>query len=363
MTDQEYMHRALTLAEQGRWLTSPNPMVGAVIVKNSRVVGEGYHRGPGLDHAEVAALGKAGHRARGATLFVNLEPCCHVGRTGPCTEAIVKAGITMVVAAVKDPNPLVNGKGVGLLRREGVAVEVGLLKREAVLLNDKHFGYYRNGRPYVILKTAQTLDGRIATITGDSKWISSAASLRLAHGLRAEVDAVVVGMGTVREDNPALTVRHVKGANPYRIVLSRSLDFPAKCRLLDDNGDYKSIVATTAPASARFASTKRGRRVILWDLGLNRAGAIDLSDFLRKADEFGLRSLLVEGGSTLATAFLRAGLVDKLVQVIAPVVMGQGIPSVGDLGIKRLSAAIRFDQSHFRASDGDTVFVGYPRRR
>lgn len=358
-----YMQRALSLAEKGRGKTSPNPMVGAVIVKAREIVGEGYHRCVGKDHAELAAIKKAGRKAQGATLFVNLEPCCHTGRTGPCTDAIIKAKIKRVVYSLKDPNPQVNGKGARILKRAGVIVESGLLKREALLLNDSYLGYHKNKRPFVILKTAQTLDGRIATVTGDSNWISGPQSLKLAHRLRAEVDAVVVGMGTVREDNPALTVRLAKGKNPYRIVLSGSLDFPLRCQLLDNNSDYKTIVASTAKAIEKFSRTKRGRySLIYWNLRTDDDGLLDLHDFVTKADDFGLRSLLVEGGGKVATSFLRAGLVDKYVIVIAPIVLGSGISAVGEINAGRLTDAISFDRYSFQKSGTDNLFIGYPKK-
>lgn len=358
----DFMQRALVLAEKGRGSTSPNPMVGAVVVRNGRVIGEGFHLAPGADHAEIAALRKAGKAASGATLYVTLEPCCHTGRTGPCTDAVIAYGIKTVFAAVKDPNPAVNGRGIRILRKAGITVSTGLMREQATLLNDKYFGYHRHRRPFVILKTAQTLDGRIATASGDSRWITSAASRRFAHRLRAEVDAVAVGMGTVRSDNPALTVRHVKGRNPYRIVLSRSLKFPPACRLLTDNKDYRTIIAGGEDAIERFSRTKKGRNLILWGVRLNRQGMPQIRDFLDKAADFGLQSILLEGGGTLATAFLKAGLVDKYVLITAPILCGQGVAAVGDLNIKKLGDAIRFEHGSFETCGIDNIFIGYPQR-
>ncbi|TET96701.1 MAG: bifunctional diaminohydroxyphosphoribosylaminopyrimidine deaminase/5-amino-6-(5-phosphoribosylamino)uracil reductase RibD [Candidatus Zixiibacteriota bacterium] len=361
--DATYMLRALNLAEKGRGKTSPNPKVGAVLVNKGEVVGEAYHRCVGKEHAERAVIKKAGLKAKGATLFVNLEPCCHIGRTGPCTETIIKAGIGKVVFSVRDPDPRVNGKGVRILKKAGVTVESGLLKKQALQLNESYFSYHKNKRPFVILKMAQTLDGRIATVTGDSKWISGPQSRKLAHRLRAEVDAVVVGMGTVRKDNPALTVRLVKGKNPYRIVLSQSLNFPRQCRLLDNNADYKTIIATNGEAIERFSRTKRGRRsLIYWSLRTDSDGLLDLHDFITKAGEFGFHSLLVEGGGSVAASFLKAGLVDKYIIVIAPLVLGSGISAVSDIRARKLADAVSFDRYFFQASGTDNVFVGYPKR-
>ena len=358
--DEIYMQQALDLAEKGRGLTSPNPLVGAIVVKKNQIISEGYHRGPGKDHAEIVALKKAGKKAAGAILYVTLEPCCHTGRTGPCTDAIIKAGIKKVVTPLKDPNPLVNGRGLRVLKKAGVAVETGILKYKATFLNDAYFGYHKNKRPYVMLKTAQTLDGRIATVTGDSRWVSSPASLSYAHRLRAEIDAIVVGMGTVRQDNPALTVRLVKGKNPYRIVLSRSLNFPPRNQLLNKNTDYKTIVVTTEKAAVKFGNSRKGKNLIIWTVKTNRNGMLDLRDFLVKANKFGLQSLMVEGGGRLATSFWKNRLVDKYVLITTPKIIGNGIDSVGDLNIKKLSGAIRFkDVSTFHAGV-DNIFVGYP---
>jgi diaminohydroxyphosphoribosylaminopyrimidine deaminase/5-amino-6-(5-phosphoribosylamino)uracil reductase len=339
-------------------------MVGAVVVKGRRIVGEGYHRYAGADHAERVALKQAGAKASAATLYVNLEPCCHTGRTGPCTEAIIKAGIRKVVFSVKDPDRRVNGKGAAALRRAGVTVANGLLQAEAQRLNEVYIGYHRNQRPFVILKTAQTVDGRIATATGDSKWISSLPSRKLAHRLRAEVDAVVVGMGTVRKDDPALTVRLVQGKDPYRIIVSRSLRFPRRCRLLDENTDTRTIIATTAGSVRRFSRPRRAKSggLIFWTVRKRRDGLLDLHDFLDKANDFGLRSLLVEGGSRLATSFLSEGLVDKYVAFVAPKIVGEGIVAVGQLQVRTLPEAVSLRRFSVEQSGPDFVFTGYPVR-
>ena len=361
--DKKFMQQALDLAERGRGKTSPNPMVGAVIAKKGRLISSGYHRAPGKEHAEISALNKARKAARGATLYVNLEPCSHVGRTGPCTEALIAAGVKRVVIAVKDPNPLVNGKGIRILRRAGIRVETGLMREEAWLLNDAYMGYHENRRPYVTVKLAQTIDGRIATSNGNSQWISSTESLKFVHRLRSEVDAVVVGAGTVRADNPSLTVRHVKGKNPYRIVVTGSMKLPNKFKLLNDNHDSKTIIASTERGIRRFAGPASSRNLIFWNILSNGKGGVELSDFLRLADEFGIRSLLVEGGSQLATSFLRAGLVDKFVAITAPLVLGEGVNAVGELDISALSKAIKFEKTCTFASGKDSVFVGYPKRK
>ncbi|MEW5994931.1 MAG: RibD family protein, partial [Candidatus Zixiibacteriota bacterium] len=219
-------------------------------------------------------------------------------------------------------------------------------------------------RPFVVLKLAQTLDGRIATAAGESRWISGRESLKLAHRLRSEVDAVVVGMGTVRQDNPLLTVRYVKGSSPYRIVLSRSLDFPRGCHLLNRNSDGRTILATTESSYRRFRRMPRGKNsnLIVWQVRGEGRSRLDLPDFLARAEDFGLRSLLVEGGAALATSFLRAGLVDKLVLVTAPVILGEGVNSVGDLHVRQLQEAIRFRRFTFDCAGSDSIFIGCPKR-
>jgi diaminohydroxyphosphoribosylaminopyrimidine deaminase/5-amino-6-(5-phosphoribosylamino)uracil reductase len=360
VADTDFMKLAIDLAEKGRGKTSPNPVVGAVLVHRNRVVGKGYHRAAGRDHAEIAAIKMAGSKARGATLYVNLEPCCHQGRTGPCTEAIIKAGISRVVASTKDPNPVVDGKGFRLLRKAGVKVETGLLKKQARQLNDIYIGYHENKRPYVILKLAQSLDGRIATGSGDSRWISSPQSRRFVHKLRAEVDAVVVGAGTVRRDNPLLTVRHVRGENPYRIVLSESLKIPPRSNLLVHNGDFKTIIASSDSALSNARRVASSRNPITWTVDRAAKHQLDLEDFMMKVNQFGLRSILVEGGRELATAFLKAGLVDKIVMVTAPIIIGDGISGIGELNIRNISKAIKLESGFDIGSGVDTIHVGYP---
>ncbi len=352
------MQRALDLAEKGRGTTRPNPLVGAVIVKNGRIVGEGYHRRAGSDHAEIVALKQAGPAAKGATLYVTLEPCCHTGRTGPCTDRIIAAKIARVVFAVRDPDPRVRGRGARRLREAGVEVNSGLLGAAARLQNDIFFHYSRNRTPFVILKSAQTLDGRIATCTGDSRWITSEASRKIAHRMRAEVDAVVVGGGTVRIDNPALTVRHVKGDNPWRIVASSSLDFPDTVSMLD-NEDGRTIVASSRTAIERFQKRRRDTsHLVFWTLE-SEDGYPSLKDLIAHAANAGMRALLVEGGATLHTAFLRQGLAHKYVQFVAPKIIGRGIDGVADLGIERIDSAITLSDTRYQAVGNEMIVSGY----
>jgi len=357
--DTEFMRLALQLARKGHGRTSPNPLVGSVIVKNGQVVGTGYHRALGAAHAEVVALRKAGKKAKGATLYVNLEPCCHTGRTGPCTEVIISAGISRVVLPLKDPNPLVNGKGIAALKRAGVTVHSGCLRKQAELLNDSYLGYYAKGRPYVILKLAQSLDGKIATASGDSRWISSPASRKYVHHLRAGVDAVVVGGATVRRDDPALTVRHTRGRNPYRIILSESLQIPPRSQLLTANDDGRTVIASSESSILRFAPSRRRHNLIFWSVKRRGKGVLDLDDFVARAREFGLQSLLVEGGGRLATAFMRAGLADKFVAVTAPIIIGNGLSAFGDLGVGSVGQAVRINTVEEWKSGPDKIVIGH----
>ena len=356
--DEIYLKIALELAEKGRGQTSPNPMVGAVVVKDGEMIGQGYHKRAGEPHAEVMALQEACGLAKDATLYVNLEPCCHYGRTSPCTESIISAGIGRVVFCMKDPNPKVNGKGASILRRAGIKVDMGILKKEAMQLNEAYVKFIETGLPFVILKTAQSPDGRIATISGDSRWISCPDSREFAHSLRASADAVAVGAGTVRADNPQLTVRLAKGGNPYRIIISRHPDFSPGINLFAHNGDAKTILATSS-SSVKKMKTKN---LIVWHIKKNRDGLL-LSDFLRKAGEFGIQILLIEGGGRLATSFLRQKLVDRLYFVIAPMIIGRGREAVGELNIRKLIKAIRFESPGFMPCGDDILFSGYPKRK
>lgn len=360
LADIEIMKLALNLAEKGKYKTAPNPMVGAVVVKNNIIISKGYHRKAGGDHAEIDAFKKAKTSVRNSTLYVTLEPCCHTGRTGPCTDAIIKAGIKKVVIAARDADPRVKGKGINILKSAGIEVRVGVLNKESIKLNEAYFHYNIMNRPFVVLKEAQSIDGRIATVKGDSKWISSTKSLKMVHGLRAEADAVLVGMGTVQKDNPALTVRHIKGNDPYRIVLTQSMKFPKSCNLIRNNHDFKTIVASSADQIEKYSKMNRNANLIYWNISKLRNGSLNLDDLLKKAGEFGIRQILVEGGSEVATSFLKAKLVDKYIAVLSPKIIGMGINSIHDLNIRRVSDSITFKESEFIPYGGDCLFIGYP---
>lgn len=349
------MALAMRLARRGEGRTSPNPMVGAVVFDRDGVIAVGYHRKAGQPHAEIVALRKAGDRARGASLAINLEPCCYHGRTGPCTEAIVNAGIKKVVYAIEDPFPAVCGMGGRYLRDHGVTLVTGVLAEKAEELNEVYLTFVRTGRPFVVLKTAQSLDGRIATAAGESRWISCPEALKFTHRLRARYDADVVGAGTVRSDDPQLTVRLVRGKNPLRIVVTTSPDLPRKLHLFAHNDDRRTVVATTR----RVIDAGAYPGVDAWPVRKGREG-IDLKSLLEQAAKRQITSLLFEGGGRLATALLHAELVDKYYVVFAPMVIGRGIEAVGDLGTSSLARAIRFRRYGFRKIGTNTLFWGYP---
>lgn len=322
--DESFMRRALTLATRGRGFVEPNPMVGCVIVRGERIVGEGYHRKFGGPHAEVHALRDAGPAARGATCYVTLEPCCHFGKTPPCTDALIAAGVKRVVVAMRDPFPKVRGKGCRSLQRAGIKVSVGLLEDEALRLNAPYLKLQKHGRPWVTLKWAQSLDGKIATRTGDSKWISGEESRAEAHRIRGRIDAVIVGVNTVIRDDPQLTCRHGRpGRVAARVVIDPKLRIPSRSKLVRTAGACPVVVATDRELMAGRRAKALGRAgVELIGLKRDRAGDLDLGALL---DEFGRRgktNVMVEGGGRTLGAFHDAGLADEAVVFVAPRLIG-----------------------------------------
>ena len=341
MLDENYMRMALRLARKGLGKTSPNPMVGAVIVKNDRIIGKGYHHRFGGKHAEINAIQSATENTGGATLYVTLEPCCHHGKTPPCVEAVIQHNLKRVVIGTLDPNPQVNGRSVEILRQHGIETRVGVLEEESRSLNEAHTKYMTTGLPLVTLKFAQTLDGRIATATGNSQWISSAESRRLAHKLRSLNDAVMVGAGTVLSDDPQLTVRLVKGKNPARIILDSRLRIPPESKVLQSQEEAATIVATTSHADkAKFSRLhEMGTEVLI--IPEDDKGEVDLRHLLSILGKRGFSSILVEGGAEVITSMLRLNLADKLVIIIAPKIMGKGIEAVGELNVADVSQSLK----------------------
>jgi diaminohydroxyphosphoribosylaminopyrimidine deaminase/5-amino-6-(5-phosphoribosylamino)uracil reductase len=358
-TDTDYMQLALSLAERGRGTTSPNPMVGAVIVRDGVIVGQGYHVRAGQDHAEVVALREAGVRAEGATLYVTMEPCCHHGKTPPCSEAVIRSGIARVVAAMTDPNPKVCGGGFASLARNGIEYEVGILEDEARRLNETYIKYIRTGLPFLTLKLAMTLDGKIAARDGSSKWITGPEARRRVHLLRSWSDAVMVGSGTVREDNPRLTVRDAEGRDPLRVVLDSRLHTPLDAHVFDDS---RAIAVTLSGADREKAAELRERGIEVWETGDGKVG-VSLSEVLAGLGARQVTSVLCEGGGTLAGSLLREKLVDKVHLFIAPKILGGGIDAIGDTGIGSIGEAIPLRDREMELIGDDLLLTGYPEYR
>jgi len=354
--DEHWMRRVLRLAEKGRGRTSPNPMVGAILVKDSKVIGDGYHTKAGEAHAEIVALQQAGEEAQGATLYLNLEPCAHYGKTPPCAPRVVEEGVKRVVIGMEDPNPLVKGKGIEILRKADLDVDVGILEKECRRLNEAFCKYILQKMPFVILKVAATLDGKTATRNGDSKWISGEASRRLVHRLRNQVDGILVGIGTVLRDNPLLTTRIRGGRDPYRIVLDSRLRIPEEASVIGKSPS-KAVIATTelAPREKIEKLEKRGVQILIFD---SKEGRVDLKSCLSKLGEMGMTSLLVEGGSHINGSFLDEGLIDKLILFLSPKVIGdQQAPGIfGGRGVSNLQEAVGLREIRTKKV-GEDVFL------
>ena len=359
--DERYIRFALELAHRGEGYTNPNPIVGAVVVKDGEVIGQGWHRRFGGPHAEVFALEEAGEDTAGATIYVTLEPCSHYGKTPPCTDRIIEAGISRVVVACRDPNPLVNGKGIEKLREAGIEVAEGVLEEEAVRANEIFFKFIRTRLPFVQLKLAESLDGRIATRTGDSKWVAGEEARTEVHRLRRRFAAVLVGANTVINDDPLLTVRHVEGPNPVRVVLDGRGRIPADARMFSEEG--RTIVATAAMSEGKEEDL-RELGVEVWRLPGDDT-RVDLWELLVRIGKEDLDSLLVEGGGETAAAFLEAGFVDKVSLFIAPIIIGgrDAIPAVGGGGVERVSEALELKDVETAELGRDLLITGYPIER
>lgn len=359
-----YMKRALLLAENGSGSTSPNPLVGAVIVKEGRIIGEGWHQRAGEPHAEVNAINNATESVEGSTIYVNLEPCSHYGRTPPCASLLAERKFKRVVIAMEDPNPLVAGKGIKLLRDIGIQVDVGLHRLEALKLNDIFIKHITRKSPFVLLKAAMTLDGKTATRTGDSKWISGEESRSYVHRLRNRYAAILAGVNTVIKDDPELTTRleGLKGRNPLRIIIDSRGSIPVNARVLKQIGDKKTIVGTTEDMS-------ESRKKLLEEQGVEvittgkRNGRVDLIQLLKELGNRGIDSVLVEGGGTVAASFLEADLVDKVAFFIAPVIIGgkmASTPVMGE-GAEWIRDGRRLKYKDIKTFGEDVLVEGYIR--
>jgi diaminohydroxyphosphoribosylaminopyrimidine deaminase/5-amino-6-(5-phosphoribosylamino)uracil reductase len=362
------MRTALRLAARARGMTSPNPLVGAVVVNRGKVVGTGYHHRFGMAHAETLALRDAGRRAHGGELYVNLEPCAHHGHTPPCASGIVEAGIKRVHVAIVDPDRRVHGRGIRFLRSHGVKVDIGLLAEEAKRLNEAYLKQAQTGLPFVALKLCESLDGRIAAQDGTSRGLGSPEEIAFVHGLRAAYDAVLVGSGTALTDDPRLTVRRTRGRNPHRILLDSRLRLPLNSRVLKPRKDERVIVAALRDGGALRRSANSVRRKVdalssrgveVWLLP-GKDGRVDLRALVRKATLSRIQSVLVEGGGEVATSLIREKLADKAYVAISPRILGgnRGVWP-GDVGVNSVGKAIKL--KHVRLHRlGDNVLVeGY----
>jgi diaminohydroxyphosphoribosylaminopyrimidine deaminase/5-amino-6-(5-phosphoribosylamino)uracil reductase len=364
-SDEIFMKKALTLARRGLGKTSPNPAVGAVVVRDDRVVGSGYHRRAGAPHAEIEALSRAGEAARDATLYVNLEPCNHYGKTPPCTEAIVESGVRRVVIGITDPNPHVIGGGCEYLRSKGLEVTSGILQEECAQLNEGYITYITAGRPFVSLKVALTLDGWTATRTGNSKWITNERSRKQVHILRRRVDAVMVGVETVIADNPRLIPYLLRSSppNPVRVIADTHLRIPLNSMVLDPMASGLTIIATGSKVSRqkKRAVEQRGGKIIPCRL---KKGRIDLSDLLKKLAALEICSILVEGGATLFDSFVREKLVDKFYVFFGPKILGgdDGVPFTRGPGCDIITQCLALTLQRVKRFGDDLMVEAYPQK-
>lgn len=364
MVNEFYMKKALALAARAKGMTSPNPMVGALLVKNGKVVAEGYHKKAGTPHAEAIAIENAGQRARGATLYVSLEPCCHKNkRTPPCTRKIISSGIKKVVIAMKDPNPKVSGKGMEELETAGLKVVSGVLSDKAAELNEFYVKHITTGMPFVVLKVAMTLDGKIATPEGESKWITGEKARTAVHALRGSVDAILTAIGTIKSDNPQLTCRTEEDRNPARIIIDPSLEVRPDSNVL-------CIPPETVIVMRRPEETSAGPEILEKKRVLLHRGAqiieysgdkVDMKWLMKELGKTGIISVLVEGGSSLNSYCLESGIVDKVMFFVAPKIIGgkSSFPAVGGRSFRRLEEAYRIHNVVVKRIGEDILIEGY----
>lgn len=352
MNDEEYLRRCLSLAKNGLGKTSPNPVVGAVVVKDGRIISEGYHQKAGGPHAEVIALGKAGEKSRGATLYVNLEPCSHYGRTPPCVDRIIEAKVKRVVVGMVDPNPLIKGKGIVALRKAGIDICSGILEQESRRLNEAYLKYITTSLPFCILKMGMSLDSKISA-PGQS-WLTSDKSRRAVHRLRSQIDAILVGQETVAKDDPQLTTRLTKGKDPIRIIVDTKSQISLGARVITQESSAKTIIATTRLARAEKIQQLKDKGAEILVIK-EKDGLVDLKDLLKRLGELQITSLLVEGGAKIATSFLKEGLIDKMMLFVCPRIIGSsGLAAFGQ-GLTE----IRLREVKYRKLGEDMLVTGY----
>ncbi|MBO6572801.1 MAG: bifunctional diaminohydroxyphosphoribosylaminopyrimidine deaminase/5-amino-6-(5-phosphoribosylamino)uracil reductase RibD [Balneola sp.] len=365
---ESWMKEALELASEGKGSVSPNPMVGCIIVdSDGNKIGQGYHKRFGEAHAEVNAIAsvKDKKKLKGATVYVTLEPCSHTGKTPPCADMLTKYPLKKVVVAMKDPNPKVNGSGIRILQNAGIEIEVGVLEKEAEKLNEFFIHHQNFGRPFITLKIAQTVDGFLAAADGDSQWISGKQSRKKVHEWRAEYDAVMVGRTTAMADNPGLTVRHVKGRQPKRIVIDGPFELPRSLNLFSDKHEKKTIILTwnkeasqdEADPMLKVLAQNYFRGEIIQTPKLD--GHVDLREAFKMLGQNGISSILVEGGQQLSSALIKQGLVDKLCVFIAPKLLGAGTRSVLNIGINKMNEIAELKEVGWEKVGDDMLLTGY----
>lgn len=365
--DRKFMQRALALAAKANGMTNPNPMVGAVIVKNNKIIAEGFHEKPGTPHAEAIAIAEAGKKAINASLYVTLEPCCHFDkRTPPCTRTIINARIKKVIIAMKDPNPKVLGKGIDELEKNGIEVSLGILEEKAKILNETYIKYITTGKPFVILKVAMTLDGKIATPQGDSKWITGEKARTYVHKMRNNVDAVMTAVGTVKADNPQLTVRLYKNRNiknPVRIIIDPDLETPVDFNIFDIPPE--TILVTREISRHGAAQVILEKKKMLSEKGVQileyEGSKVDLEWLMKRLGDKGICSLMIESGSSFSASCLNDGIVDKVVFFISPKILGgkDSIPAVGGDNLRGLDDALKIDSLKISRLGNDIMIEGY----
>ncbi|PIZ64582.1 riboflavin biosynthesis protein RibD [Candidatus Roizmanbacteria bacterium CG_4_9_14_0_2_um_filter_39_13] len=354
-TDMFFMKKVLQLAKKGRSFTYPNPMVGALLVKNNIIIGQGYHRKYGHAHAEIETLKSARQDLSGATIYVNLEPCSHIGKTPPCSVALIKAGIKKVICSHLDPNPLVSGKGLRLLQKHGIQIKTGILKEAAQKLNEHFITFHTKKRPFIAVKFASSLDGKIATSTGSSKWITNEKARSYARRLRSAYHAILVGKNTILYDNPHLGCRNHRFKDPIRIVLDSKLSVPFDYQIYRDNN---VIIATTtkAPHTKIDQLYKKGIQVLLFDADL-----IPIEKLVHELKILNIMSVLIEGGSEVIGEFIDKKLVDKAYIFQAPILIGgkKSISAIGGMGVDEVIDAIRLDTISYKTFDDNRLICGY----
>jgi len=362
--DEKFMREALSLARSQMGKTSPDPMVGALIVKKGKVVSKGYHAEAATPHAEAFAIKKAGIKAKGATLYLNLEPCCHYGYNPPCTNAIIRAGIKRVVAAMKDPNPLVAGKGFRELEDAGIKVTVGVMEEEAKKLNEAFIKFITTHKPFVILKSAMSLDGKIATAAGESKYISGKASRQYVHVMRVYIDAILTGINTIKKDNPMLTVRDIgtkkiAKRNPKKIILDPMAEIPLSSNVLK-NEPEKTMVVVSSKAPKKKLDKIRATGAVVIRIR-TKGGHIDLKRLMVELGEDNLMSVMIESGGNLAASALESKIIDKVVFFLAPSIIGgrEALTAVEGRGIKYLSQALKLKNIEIKKIGEDILIEGY----